>query len=123
MSKPVEIADLGRHLAHYGALATVVTVTDQQRAHIGTSLVAVDGDRLRITVGPRTAGHLGRNPDLCLTWVPPAGDDYQLIVDGTALDVRPNGDVFDVVLTIASGIRHRVAGAPPDGPTCVLLEH
>ncbi len=114
-------AELPRHLDTYGRRATVVTVSADGRPHVGTSKVELDGDRLVVRVGPSAARHLGEHPDLCLTWTPPAGEDYQLIVDGHADEVRPEGEAFTVVVALRSGIRHRVAGAPGEGPSCVAL--
>jgi hypothetical protein len=75
-----------------------------------------------IRVGKGAAGNLATNPELCLTWSPPAGDDYQLIVDGTAREVKPDGDTFIVVVEPRSGIRHRVADAPGIGQSCIALD-
>ena len=121
MAAPVDPADLRSHLAAYGPLATVVTVAADGRPHVGTSIVEIDGDRVRIRVGTGTAGHLAENPAVCLTWPPPAGDDYQLIVDGTAGEVRPSTGRSRCTHSL-EGIRHRVAGAPTTGPTCLRLD-
>ncbi len=122
MAGPVDSVDLRPHLAAYGALATVVTVAADGRPHVGTSIVEIDGDQIRIRVGTGTAGHLAQNPAVCLTWPPPDGDDYQLIVDGTAGEVRPVDGAFEVYVTSLEGIRHRVAGAPTTGPSCLRLD-
>jgi hypothetical protein len=115
-------ADLLRHLDTYGRRATVITVSADRRAHVGTSLVEVDGEEVLIQVGHKTAELLAGQPDLCLTWSPPEGEDYQLIVDGIATGVRPVGDLFEVVVSPQGGIRHRVAGANDDGPSCLALD-
>lgn len=121
MASSIDPADLPRHIDAYGHRATVVTVGGDGRPHVGTSLVEVDGDRLRITVGPSAAGYLRDHPDLCLTWTPPAGEQYQLIVDGRAADVSQHGDTFRVTVALTAGIRHRVADAPGSGPSCIAL--
>jgi hypothetical protein len=122
MSKDIDPADLARQLDAYGRLATVVTVSAASIPHVGTSLVELDGDRVVVRVGPTAAGHLEANPALCLTWPPPGGNDYQLIVDARAVEVRPDGDTFTVVAEARSGIRHRVATAPKTGPSCIALD-
>jgi hypothetical protein len=122
MSKDVRLADLARQLDVYGPLATVVTVSAEAIPHVGTSLVELDGDRVVVRVGPTAAGQLEANPALCLTWPPPAGNDYQLIVDASAVEVRPDGDTFTVVADARSGIRHSVATAPKTGPSCIALD-
>src|SRR5262245_25595525 len=119
MAKPVDSSKLPTLLATYGQRATVITVGDDGRPHVGTSVVAVDGDRLRLTVGPSAARCLSHHPDLCLTWTPPAGENYQLILDVTASEVKESGDAFDVIATVYSGIRHRVAAAPGTGASCI----
>src|SRR4051812_44037427 len=120
MGSSIDPADLREQLGIYGALATVVTVSAEQTPHVGTSLVELDGNRLVVRVGPSAARNLGVHPDLCLTWPPPDGDHYQLIVDATAVEVRPDGATFPVVTTPHTGIRHRVADAPA-GPSCIRL--
>ncbi len=122
MATAIDPTDLPRHLATYGPRATVITVSGDARPHVGTSLVALDGDRVVLQVGPRAAGYLETHRDLCLTWVPPAGEPYQLIIDATAVEVTPNGDAFRVVAALHAGIRHRVADADPVGPSCVPLD-
>ena len=122
MAAAIDLADLVRHLDAYGPRATVITVSAEHAPHVGTSLVEVDGDRVLIRVGPRAAQNLARQPELCLTWAPPASNDYQLIVDATAVDVRPDGDTLTVAAEPRAGIRHRVAGAPGTGPSCLALD-
>src|SRR6188768_71027 len=101
MASPVDPVDVVRHVAIYGPLATVVTVSADGRPHVGTSLVEIDGATCRVRVGPSTAGHLDHNPALCLTWSPPDGEDYQLIVDGIAAEVRPVEEAFEVEVSIS----------------------
>src|SRR5262245_13263112 len=107
MATAIDPADLRPHLDTYGLRATVVTVAADHAPHVGTSLVELDGDRVVIRVGNGAAGNLATNPELCLTWAPPPGDYYQLIVDGTAIDVQPDGTAFIVIVEPRSGIRHR----------------
>jgi hypothetical protein len=97
-------------------------VSSEHTPHIGTSRVELDGDQLALRVGPGAAANLDTNPSLCLTWPPPEGDHYLLIVDATAAEVRPDGDAFTVVATAQAGIRRRVADAPAGGPSCITLD-
>jgi hypothetical protein len=120
VAAPINPADLARHLERYGSRATVITVAADRRPHVGTSLVAFDDDRLVLRVGSRAASNLELQPDLCLTWAPPVGDNYQLIVDGSAVEVAPDGDAFRVLVAVNGGIRHRIAEAT--GPSCIPLE-
>jgi hypothetical protein len=122
MASPIDPSRLRHHIEDYGPLATVITVSADGHPHVGTSMVEIEGGIVRIQVGPGTAGHLEENAAVCLTWSPPDGELYQLIVDGVADDVRPLGDVFQVEVTVVGGIRHRVAGAPTTAPTCLRLD-
>ncbi|HRE01515.1 MAG TPA: hypothetical protein PLV68_09455, partial [Ilumatobacteraceae bacterium] len=117
MASNVEPSDLPRHLAHYGPRATVLTVSDAFAPHVGTSLVELIDERLVFSVGPSAAGHLAARPTLCLTWTPPPGEDYQLILDAIADAVTPQGGGFRVSAVVGRGIRHRVADAAADGPS------
>lgn len=122
MAKEFHPDDLTRHLDRYGDRATVVTVSSDVRPHVGTSLVVLDGDRLVLTVGSRAAENLAVNGDLCLTWTPPPGEDYQLIVDATVETVAPTEDSYLAVVRPRAGIRHRVVDAAGSGPTCLTLD-
>lgn len=121
MGQPVGTSELPSHLDRYGRRATVVTVSDESRPHVGTSLVEIDGDAIVFRVGPRAGGFLTERPDVTLTWSPPPGDDYQLIVDATAREIAEDGDGFRVAATVHTGIRHRVADATGSGASCIPL--
>lgn len=128
MAAPLDPSDLRPHLDRYGPLALVITVSDEGRPHVGTSHVELDGDVLRFRVGTRAAEHLGRNPDLCLTWPTPDGDDYLLIVDATAIGIAVDEDGAGagpanlVTAEPRRGIRHRSADASIDLPSCRRLD-
>lgn len=119
MSRPAELADVATHLAEYGPLATLVTVSPEATPHVGTVLVAVDRSRLVVRVGERTRGHIRANPSVTLAWLR-ADDDYQLIVDGIAVvvDATPAADeLYAVEIDVRRSILHRLAGRT-EGPTC-----
>lgn len=119
MSEAVDPAQLRRHLAAYGALATVVTVTPAGQPHVGTSLVQLVDGMAQISVGEKSASFVQANPQVCLTWLPLDGSDYQLIVDGVVAraEAGPDGTVT-LALELTRIIRHRLAGRT-EGPTCV----
>lgn len=119
MSAAVDPAQLRRHLAAYGTLATVVTVTPAGQPHVGTSLVQLVDGMAQISVGEKSASFVQANPQVCLTWLPLDGSDYQLIVDGVVAraEAGPDGTVT-LTLELTRIIRHRLAGRT-DGPTCL----
>ena len=119
MSIAVDLAALGARLAEYGGRAFLLTVTDDQRPHVVSVEVALEGDHLATSVGRRTAANLAQRPAATFLW-PPVGIDgeYSLIVDGTAGEPTGEGPLA-VVPTAA--VLHRVAGAAGDAATCLRI--
>ncbi|MFV0308673.1 MAG: pyridoxamine 5'-phosphate oxidase family protein [Desertimonas sp.] len=128
MGKPVEFADVVTAIGEYGTLATLVTVDDEGGPHIGTVLVELGADTLSVEVGPSTASYVAARPAVSLCWIRD-GADYQLIVDGRAVaDPDPDpgagagtAGLHRLTITATGGIRHRLAGRPDAGPSCVAL--
>jgi hypothetical protein len=105
MSIPVEIADLVPATERYG-WAYLLTVRDDQRAHI----VAVDpvwsGDALQMTVGRGSASNASRRAQVSLCYPPTDPGGYSLIVDGTA---QVDDDGGSVRFTPTTAVLHRPA--------------
>jgi hypothetical protein len=103
----------------------LITVTASNTPHVVSTVVEVVDDRLRTRVGQRTTDNLVVHPALSLVWPPPAGGEYQLIVDGIAEQADSVDDVQGVStisIVVTSGILHRLAELPGDGPSCLALD-
>lgn len=120
MGKSTTIDEIRGALERFGERATVITVSDEGRAHVATSLIGVDDTFLVAEVGARSRGHLEQRPGITLVWQPPSGDEYQLIVDGVASEIGEPDEsgVSTIRITVESGIQHRLAGLPAARETC-----
>jgi len=118
VSRTAALADVATHLADFGPLATLVTVTPDGAPHIGTVLVSVGATDLELRVGSTTQSFIRTNPSVSLSWLRDAAD-YQLIVDGVAVvvDDADEDGMYAVRVDVHRGILHRLAGRT-DGPTC-----
>lgn len=118
VSVPVGLEQLHDEIRRYGRHAHLVSVRDGGRPHVVSVLVEADGDggRLVVGAGRTTSGNAAANPAVTLLWAAPAGEDYSLIVDGVATVA---GDRIAVRPTAA--VRHRVATATGEGPSCVKV--
>ncbi|HUP85224.1 MAG TPA: pyridoxamine 5'-phosphate oxidase family protein [Acidimicrobiales bacterium] len=83
MSLAVELASLRAQIAASGDAVFLLSVRDGARPHAVSAVVTWDGDELVTTAGSRSSQNIGRAPAVSLLW-PAAGQDYSLIVDGTA---------------------------------------
>jgi Pyridoxamine 5'-phosphate oxidase len=120
VSIAVDTEALSDRLAEFGAHAYLTTVSDDQRPHVVSVTVALEGDRLVTSVGRHTGANLAARPAATFLWPPAGGDgDYSLIVDGTAVEVDGEGAL---AVEPTRAVLHRVAGAAGDGPTCVAVE-
>lgn len=120
MSIAVDTRALSDRLAQFGAHAFLTTVSDDQRPHVVSVTVSLEGDRLVTSVGRTTGANLVAHPAATFLWSPAEAEpDYSLIVDGTAIDVRGEGPV---AVEPTRAVLHRVAGAAGEGPTCVAVE-
>lgn len=116
MSVPVALAQLHEEIGRYGAHAHLVSVRGSGEPHVVSVLVQADGDRLLAGAGRTTAANASANPAVTLLWAAPAGEDYSLIVDGTA-------EVADdrIAIRPTAAVRHRVATAAGEGPSCIKV--
>ena len=117
MSVAVEVEQLAERVGEYGPAAFVVTVGEGASAHVVSAPVAVEGELLVVTVGRTTAANVERQPTATVLWAGRPGDDYCLIVDGTA-SVRAGGGV---VVEPTRAVLHRLAGAASELPSCVTV--
>lgn len=120
MSKVTTFEQVRAGIAHYGDLAILVTIGDDGRPHVVTSLVDIDGEQLVVGVGARSRVNLEQRPVATLVWNPAPDDEYLLIVD-TSLDTIDEADgrgVARVVLRVEGGIQHRLAGLAPGASSC-----
>lgn len=116
MSVPIELAQLHEEIGRYGPHAHLVSVNASGEPHVVSVLVHPDGDRLVTGAGRTTAVNISTNPAVTLLWAAPPGEDYSLIVDGTA------GAPDDrVVVRPTAAVRHRVATAEGEGPSCIKV--
>ena len=87
-------------------------------------MVTLSGDRLRARVGSRTRTNAVAHPHVTVTWQPPLGGEYMLILDGFVEVIGdPDADgVAELAVRVESGILHRQAGLPTPGASCVALD-
>jgi hypothetical protein len=117
MSIAVEISEVEDRIAEYGPHAFLVTVAEDGSPHVVSVVVGVGGGRLVMAAGNRSRANLARSGAATLLWAPPAGGAYSLIVDGTHDPAA--SDEQAIAIAVVSGVLHRTAGAPGDGPTCL----
>ena len=123
MASAVSFDDVRRRVVEYGQRATVITITADSKPHVVTAVIEIEDDRLVTHVGKRTQANLAERPHLTVTWLPSAGGEYQLILDGHADRVGEPDErgVSEVAIEIDGGILHRLAGLPTPGPSCIAL--
>jgi hypothetical protein len=119
MSVPVEPHAVRDRIAEYGAVAYLVTVSDEGRAHVVSVEVRVEGDRLVVPTGRTSRRNLEANPELTLLWPPGPDPAYSMLVDATATAF--SDEPAESAVEPRSAVLHRVAGATGDGPTCLPL--
>ena len=110
MSVPVELEALREQIASAGADVFLLSVRDGSRPHAVSAIVSWDGAELVVPVGGRSSANAAATSSVTLLW-PSAGQEYSLIVDGTA---RVDGEVLRIAPTHA--VLHRsVLASPPSG--------
>lgn len=114
MSIPVEIDDLARSLLDY-RWAYVLTVGDDERAHIVATTPGWDGDALTMTAGRRTSANAATRSSISLCYPPAEPGGYSLIVDGEA-----TVDDQHIRFTPSGAVLHRPAseGSPGSSTGC-----
>ena len=122
MSVPVGLDELRQQVEASGPVAFLLTVSGGASPHVVSADVRWEGDQLVVGAGRTTSANVTAAPAVSLLW-PRAGEDYSLIVDGSAV---VDGDV--VRITPSRAILHRSAlAAAPDGhtagdaPRCVTI--
>jgi hypothetical protein len=110
MSIPVEIGDLGKALADFGAGYLLTTSGDGRVKAVTVEPVLTDGDLVATGPGRGTSANIAANPAVTLLFPPLAPRGYTLLVDGTA---EMTGD--DARIAPATAVLHRPA-AHADGP-------
>ena len=118
MSIPVPLERLRVAIAERGASAYVLTVSDDGSPHAVHAPVRWEGDVLSADVGRRSAANVGARPAASLLYPVRSGDDYSLIVDGTATVASGDGGQR-LLLTPTRAVLHRPAqSAAPAASSC-----
>jgi hypothetical protein len=91
MSIKVELADLAEHVTSRGA-GYLVTTGPDGRPHTTQVRFELDGVTLRAPAGRKTMRNIEAQPLVALLWPPASNDDFNLIIDGTAIVVDVNED-------------------------------
>jgi hypothetical protein len=118
MSIPVELNALADAIGRHGAVAYLLTSSDDGRPHIShTAVTMEEGGTLRTGGGRRTARNIAARPLVALLWPPFEDGGYSLIVDADAV-VAPGVEGADdtVVLTPTRAVLHRPAPVDKNAP-------
>lgn len=107
MSIPVELDALQATTEDYG-WAYLLTVRDDQRAHVVAVSPEWTGAALSMTVGNGTAHNAVERSSVSLCYPPADPDGYSLIVDGEAT-VDRSGDANVVSFAPSGAVLHRPA--------------
>jgi hypothetical protein len=107
MSVAVELAELRSAIETAGDAVFLLTVRDGERPHAVSALVSWDGDSLVTAATSRSSSNVSSSSTVTLLW-PAAGQEYSLIVDGTAV---VDGD--RLVITPTKSVWHRSVLASP----------
>jgi hypothetical protein len=111
VSIKVDVDALGRAMARSPRPALLISVGPDRRPHVVSVQATLDDGRLRMEAGRTSRSNVTATPDVTLVWPGRDGDDYCLIVDGTAraLD-EPGASEVALVVEPTSAVLHRVAG-------------
>lgn len=110
MSIPVEIGDVGKALADFGAGYLLTTSGDGSVKVVTVEPVLAGGDLVVVGPGRGSNANIAANPAVTLLFPPLAPRGYTLLIDGTA---EMAGD--DARITPATAVLHRPA-SHADGP-------
>jgi hypothetical protein len=122
MSVPVPIEALAAQVRSYGAVAFVITTSEDGRPHTVSVAIVLDGPTLRAAVGRTTASNAAARPSVTVLWSPSADPRYSLSVDAEARVEGTAGVDATVVLTPTRAVQHRQADAPSDVPSCLPVQ-
>ena len=122
MSVPVPIEALATQVRSHGAVAFLITTSEEGGPHTVSVAVVLDGSTLRAAVGRTTASNAAARPSVTLLWPPSADPRYCLVVDAEARVEGTAGVDATVVLTPTRAVQHRQADAPADSPSCLPVQ-
>jgi len=107
MSIKVELEDLAEHVARRGA-GYLVTTGPDGRPHTTHVAFELNETGLRAPAGRKTLRNIQEQPLVALLWPPTPTEDYNLIVDGTAMPVDINDEGLGfAALEATHAILHR----------------
>lgn len=124
MSVTVDLTALREQTAASGPAVFLITVRDGGRPHVVSAEVRWEGDVLVVPAGDRTRANVAERPAITLLW-PAPGEDYGLIVDGTAtagdgeVRIEPTGAVLHRSVLASTPSGHQDGDDPrcrPVGP-------
>lgn len=104
MSIPVDVSDLARTLADFGA-GYLLTTGDGRVKAVSIAPELVDGVLVAHAPGRGSCANVAANPQATALFPPLTAPGFTLLVDGTA---AVDGD--DVRLTPTSAVLHQAAG-------------
>jgi hypothetical protein len=107
MRVKVELEALRTSISEAGDAVFLLTVRDGVRPHAVSAMVSWDGDELVTAATSRSSSNVASSSTVTLLW-PAAGQEYSLIVDGTAV---VDGDRLRITPTHA--VQHRSVLASP----------
>lgn len=111
MSIKVELADVAEHVRSRGA-GYLVTTGPDGRPHTTQVRFELNDAVLRAPAGRKTIRNIQAQPLVALLWPPASAEDFNLIIDGTAVVVDINDDGLGfAVIEATHAILHRNAEA------------
>jgi hypothetical protein len=111
VSVPVDLGDLGAHVVERGAVAYLLTTSNDGRPHAVSTAFSVSDRGFECRVGNKTATNVEQRALVSLLWPARHGDDYSLIVDGDGSLVGANP--WRVVVRPTRAVLHRQADCVP----------
>lgn len=119
MTVPVSLDRLHEQTEIFGALAYLLTVSDDGRPHAVSVPVAWQDGELVADTGRRTAKNAAARANVSLLWAPVEVGGYSLIVDGTAtVTVEDGNEGGKVAVRPTTAVLHRSAAGPDGAGAC-----
>ena len=103
MSIEVALADLASKLKEF-PWGYLLTVDDQQRAHLLAVPAKLSEGVFHVDAGPGTRANVEDRPDVTLVFPPDDGTKFSLVVDGTAHEEDDR-----LIVTPTHAVMHRPA--------------